>query len=608
MKYKLFNNKIKPTGWLRRQLELEATGLAGNLDKIWPDIKDSAWIGGGAEGWERVPYWLDGFIPLAYLLEDEDMIARADKYINAIIFRQQADGWICPCSQEERPKYDAWSCFLIGKVLALYCDFTGSKNAEKALYTSLKCLYELMKKGTIELFEWGKFRWFECFIPLKWLYDRQKEEWIISFAKLLRQQGADYPSYAETWKRPLNKWTFHTHIVNLCMMIKYEALTAELLGEKYTNLPEKLWQMLDETNGTAVGTFTGDECLSGRANNQGTELCAVVELMYTCEVLFAATGDAVWADRLEKLAFNALPATISDDMWTHQYDQQVNQIACEKFPGRSLFRTNDSEAHLFGLEPHFGCCTANHGQGWPKLAMNVFLKTDKGLLCSLMLPSRLETEIKGVKVSLETVTEYPFRNTCKYVVTAATPVDFELKIRIPAWAQAVKIDGKQAESTEFYCIDKVWEGCEEITLELVRTPHIVDRPLGLKAVEYGPLVFALPLTADYKMHEYERKGVVRKFPYCDYELSTKDEWRYGLADCDFTVVEKEGDSVPFSSVNPRIALKTRLARVEWDYADGFDTVSDWTPVSSVALAPAEDKELVPYGGAKLRITEMPVIE
>ena len=56
-------------GWLRRQLEIQANSLSGNLDKMWPDIQDSAWIGGDREGWERVPYWLDGFIPLAYLLE-----------------------------------------------------------------------------------------------------------------------------------------------------------------------------------------------------------------------------------------------------------------------------------------------------------------------------------------------------------------------------------------------------------------------------------------------------------------------------------------------------------------------------------------------------------
>ena len=77
--------EIKPRGWMRRQLELQAQGLAGNLDKMWPDVADSSWIGGAHEAWERVPYWLDGFIPLAYLLEDEEMIARAKKYVDAIL-------------------------------------------------------------------------------------------------------------------------------------------------------------------------------------------------------------------------------------------------------------------------------------------------------------------------------------------------------------------------------------------------------------------------------------------------------------------------------------------------------------------------------------------
>ncbi|KKI90102.1 hypothetical protein WQ54_23630 [Bacillus sp. SA1-12] len=80
-------NEIKPNGWLLRQLQIQAEGLSGNLDKFWPDIKESKWIGGDKEGWERVPYWLDGFIPLAYLLNDDDMKKRAKYYIDAIISR-----------------------------------------------------------------------------------------------------------------------------------------------------------------------------------------------------------------------------------------------------------------------------------------------------------------------------------------------------------------------------------------------------------------------------------------------------------------------------------------------------------------------------------------
>ncbi|MBQ2921906.1 MAG: glycoside hydrolase family 127 protein [Tyzzerella sp.] len=597
--------ETKPEGWLRRQLEIQAEGLSGNLDKIWPDIRDSAWIGGEKEGWERVPYWLDGFIPLAYLLENDDMIARADKYVNAILDRQQEDGWICPCTEDKRETYDIWALFLIGKVLALYCDFTDSERAKTGLYKAMKNFYDIFKAGKIKLFQWGEFRWYECFIPLRYLYDCYHEDWMLELGKMLREQGADYYDYMEEWKRPLNKWTLQTHIVNLAMMFKYEAVSCDLLQEEYKNHAEELWQFLDKYNGTAVGTFTGDECLSGVANNQGTELCSVVELMYSCELLYAITGDAIWAERLEKAAFNALPATISDDMWTHQYVQQVNQIACETFPGKPFFRTNSEEAHIFGLQPHYGCCTANHNQGWPKLAMSVFLKTDKGVLCSLMLPASLDTTINDVHVTVKNETDYPFRHSCKYTVTADAPVRFELKIRIPSWAKTVKVNGETVEVSEYYYIEKEWKASETVLVEVEDVPHLATRPYDLQTVEYGPLVFALPITTEYTMYEYEKKGIERKFPYCDYELSPKSEWRYGFASEQFEVCHYEGDEIPFSSKAPRIGIKANLSRVDWEFADGYDTVADKVPVSHVAVGEKEVKELVPYGCAKLRMTEMP---
>ncbi|MCJ7551886.1 MAG: hypothetical protein MUQ30_19630, partial [Anaerolineae bacterium] len=62
---------ISPTGWLQRQLRIQADGISGHLDEFWPDVRDSQWFGGEAEAWERAPYWLDGIIPLAYTLNDE---------------------------------------------------------------------------------------------------------------------------------------------------------------------------------------------------------------------------------------------------------------------------------------------------------------------------------------------------------------------------------------------------------------------------------------------------------------------------------------------------------------------------------------------------------
>ena len=153
MKYSLFTTKeIKPLGYIKDQLRIQAEGLSGNLDKMWRDIRDSAWIGGEAEGWERVPYWLDGFIPMAYLLEDEDLIARGQKYIEAIIANQKENGWICPCTDDQIPAYDTWAVQLISKTLYTYFLSTGDERIPEVLYKVLKNYYELLKKGTVKLF------------------------------------------------------------------------------------------------------------------------------------------------------------------------------------------------------------------------------------------------------------------------------------------------------------------------------------------------------------------------------------------------------------------------------------------------------------------------
>lgn len=598
-------HKIKPQGWMRQQLEIQAKGLSGNLDKFWPDIKDSAWIGGDREGWERVPYWLDGFIPLAWFLEDEDMKARADKYIHAIVERQKEDGWICPGNDEDRKHYDVWAVFLIGKVFTVYWEFTGSEKVKESLYRAMKCLYQMMIEDKVSLFEWGKFRWFECLIPLQFLYDHYQEEWILELGKILREQGIQFTDYIECWKRPLNKWVLETHAVNLMMMLKYEALCSKFFGEPYENVAEKLWNILIEYNGTAVGTTTGDECLAGLKNNQGTELCAVVEQMYSFELLYHITKDSIWAERLEKIAFNALPATTSDDMWTHQYVQQVNQIACIGFPGKSYFRTNGSEAHIFGLEPHFGCCTSNLHQGWPKLLWSAFMEDD-GIECTMMLPSTYETKISDKNVKVTLVTEYPFRHSCKYIVETEEPVEFQFKVRIPAWSKQYKVDEEMKDNEGYWVLKQVWDGKQEFTITLFDEPHLVDRPSGLKVAEYGPLVFCLPIEAEYKMHEYERDGVERKFPYCDYELFPTSEWRFGYNSDTFSPCENEGDEIPFSSKQPRITLQTQMRPIEWEYEDGYDSVAAACPTGAEREGDLVTIALYPYGCAKLRMTEMPL--
>ena len=88
------------------------------------------------------------------------------------------------------------------------------------------------------------------------------------------------------------------------------------------------------------------------------------------------------ADRVERLAFNALPASTSYDEWAHQYDQQANQVVCHVTEDR-IYTTNGPDANVFGLEPHFGCCTANRHQGWPRFTTHLWMHSEDGALTAV---------------------------------------------------------------------------------------------------------------------------------------------------------------------------------------------------------------------------------
>lgn len=599
-KWNFYTSKeIKPEGWLRRQLEIQAEGLSGNLHKIWPDIRDSGWIGGSREGWERVPYWLDGFIPLAYLLENEEMIATVKKYIDAIVSAQEADGWICPCKKEDRAKYDTWAIQLICKTLKVYYECSGDERIPDVIYRVLRNYYEMLSSGESKLFKWAKFRWFETFIYLDFLYKKYREDWIKDLAKIIREQGFDYNTATDSWKKPSHMWLRKTHIVNIAMMLKSEAVSHELLGEEYTDNAEKLREILDRYNGTAFEGFTGDEVLSGLDPTRGTELCSVVEQMYSYEEIYARTGESKWAERLEVLAFNALPATLSEDMWTHQYVQQVNQTACRKTMIMAPFSTNGPYAHTFGLEPNFGCCTANFSQGWPKFALSAFMHKDNRIISSVMLPCVL----KDKDVTIRVETDYPFRNKVHYYIEAQKDFDFE--IRIPSFAKKLEVNGKSEEVKNLEYAIK--QGKTEIELEFTAEPYFKKRPNNLYALQMGSLLFSVPVAYKKKMREYTKKGVERRFPYCDYQFIPESAWNYAFSDDDFEINYGAVGDIPFSQENPPITVKAKMRQINWGLKFPYRSVCRKTPKSRKPISEVKEIRLCPYGCARLRMTEMPVL-
>jgi hypothetical protein len=360
---------VTPEGWLRRQLRLQADGLSGHLDEFWPDVGQSQWFGGKAEGWERAPYWLDGVIPLAWVLGDQALQAKVGRYVNQIVTGQRPDGWYAPYPRDARAKpYDLWAILLANKVLVQYHEATGDDAVLQAVLRNLKTIVATLDRTP--LFNWGKFRWFEGLVPVYYAYEKTGDAWLLDLARKLHAQGFDYMTFYDgedvtvpTPRRGL--WRWDKHVVNTGMVLKAYALSWRITRQDAERAyPARMLEILDRCHGQVTGIFTGDECLAGKNPVQGTELCAVVETLYSLEHLVAVTGDPACADRLERIAFNALPATFAPDMWSHQYDQQVNQVQCTVNPDH-MWTTNGPESNLYGLEPNFGCCTANMHQGWP---------------------------------------------------------------------------------------------------------------------------------------------------------------------------------------------------------------------------------------------------
>lgn len=583
---------IVPEGWFRRQLVLQAQGLHGNLDKVWPDVRDSKWFGGDRDGWERVPYFLDGFVPLAYLLGDGELKTRAERYIGLILDCQAEDGCFYPKNTEKK-NGDIWSIFLILKVLTEYADCSGeSARIEEAVRRALLFLdgYICQKPP----FDWAAARWYECLVSVLWLYRRRREEWLVRFAKRLKILGYDFGGAVALWDAPRDEWSFETHVVNIAMALKSEALYCELTGEKAEGLAERMLDRLFQSHGTAYCHFTGDECLSGTSPSQGSELCGIVEAMYSYEWLLRLTGEAKWGDLLESLAFNALPAAVTADMWGHQYDQQVNQIACKRF-ARQIFRSNGAEANLFGLEPNFGCCTANFGQGWPKFLWTAFLR--KGNLPVVCSP--LPATVRYGDMTLHCGSEYPFRD--RFSLTATK--DCEALVRVPAWTEPVCSASYSME--EGYLRVRLHAG-EAAYITFPRRVRLESRPGERWCVKCGPLLFAYPVAYREEKYEYVRDGVERKDPYCDRAYLTDGEWRYALATANadaFTVEEHPIPEMPFDRLAPAVTIATKLAPVEWEYEEGYDCVAAARAGTKRRGADVAAK-LFPYGATYLKIAEM----
>ncbi len=160
------------------------------------------------------------------------------------------------------------------------------------------------------------------------------------------------------------------------------------------------------------------------------------------------------------------------------------------------------QAHKVYHNARWPCCSGTLPQVAADYRLNVYFRGQNSLYVNLFVPSTLRWAQDGAQLSVTQKSEYPFEGTVSFALTASTPVDFSLHLRIPQWAQntIISVNGSRIPQSPipgtFAEIRRQWKNGDRIDLEMplnFRLESIDARHPEIVALLRGPLVL-FPIT------------------------------------------------------------------------------------------------------------------
>ena len=634
---------IHPTGWLHDQLETMRNGTTGHLDEVYGKLKnDNGWLGGKGDGWEETPYWLDGAVPLAYLLDDATLKTKVLKYLNWTINHQRPSGYFGPITKAERDSgavitlancekgEDWWPKMVMLKALQQY--YTASNDTRVLKFMTRYFHYELKALNKCPVNKWSDWagsRGSENILVAQWLYEKTGDKALLQLADLLDKQCYAWSKWfaGRNWainaaaQQDDSDW-MHRHGVNVAMALKAPALNYQRTRDaSFLAALKTGYNDIMTLNGLPMGVFSADEDLHGNLPTQGTELCAVVESMFSLEEIISITGDTHYMDALERIAFNALPTQTTDDYNNKQYFQVANQVEIARGVFDFSLPFGRQMNNVLGMRSGYTCCLANMHQGWTKYAQHLWYKThDNGLASLIYGPNSLTTTVGKANevISINEITDYPFSDEIGFEVSAKTAVQFPWQLRVPSWCAeaSISINGetvKTGKGGQLVTIERAWKNGDKLILKLPMQVNISKWGRNSRTVERGPLVYALKLGERWEKGNDKQEG--------DYfSVYPTGNWNYGLSEQIITDPVKTLQ-VTVKPLSGKFVWNQLHAPVEIT-AEGRQ-VPNWQLTDGVANQPVTDRDgryrgavsdtvehftLIPYGFTKVRIVAFPVVK
>ena len=635
---KLPVGSISPKGWILKYLELQRDGLTGHLGEIsaWLDKKNNAWFSGngkGDHGWEEVPYWLKGYGNLAYVLKDQRMIDETKLWIEKVFESQQPNGYFGPKLSEEdilRRKsdlQDLWPNMLMLWCLQSYYEYSNDQRVLSFMSKYFKWQMTVPDQKLLKTY-WENSRGGDNLYSIYWLYNHVGEKWLLELADKIHRNTADWAQ-----SNNLPNW----HNVNIAQCFR-EPATYFMQSKDSAGLFATYndFYLIRKVYGQVPGgMFGADENARDGYDDprQAVETCGMVEQMVSDEILAGITGDPMWADHCENVAFNTYPAAVMPDFKGLRYLTSPNMVVSDNkdhAPGI------DNAGPYLMMNPFSSrCCQHNHAMGWPYYAEHLWMATpDNGVVAMLYNSSEVDVKVgdgKNENVHLKQTTHYPFDQMIKIEVNTNKEVRFPLYLRIPSWCSNAKIilNGNpqpvSLDSGSYARIDRLWSQGDVIQLSLPMTlkKDTWAQNKSSVSINYGPLTFSLKIGESYQKVESKMSAQegskwqenVDQSKWPSYNLYPSSLWNYGLLIEDspleeqFEIIKRQWpvNDFPFTQETVPFSLKAKGKLIpEWMLdKNGLCDVLPQSPVKTATMV--DEIELIPMGAARLRISSFPVV-
>ncbi len=415
---------IQPQGWVKKYLQLQRDGLTGHLGEIsaWLDKNNNAWYSGngtGDHGWEEVPYWLKGYGDLGYVLHDTAIIAETRRWLNKAFQSQQPDGYFGPAIKETEHQDnkgsspDLWPNMLMLWCMQSYYEYTGDKRVLSFMDKYFDWEAKLPDEQFLKIY-WENSRGGDNLFSVYWLYNITREKKLLDLAEKIHRNTANWMQ-----KDNLPNW----HNVNVAQCFREPATYyMQTKNEDHLQATYNDFYLIRKMYGQVPGGMFGadENARKGYTDpRQAVETCGMVEQMASDEILNSITGDPMWADNCEDVAFNTYPAAVMPDFKGLRYLTAPNMVVSDS-KNHSPGIQNDGP--FLTMNPFSSrCCQHNHSQGWPYYAEHLFMASpDDGLAAILYSASTVTAKVaNGKPITIKEETNYPFDDKIKFTVISS---------------------------------------------------------------------------------------------------------------------------------------------------------------------------------------------